>query len=131
MHPQVVKVRAGRFAICQLRADASIPPELLRLPWYSITKTDDELSLVIPEAAGMLGDRRESGWRCLEMAGPFALSIVGVLAAISATLANAGVSIVAVSTFNTDYLLVKDADLVGATAALRAGGYTVIDQAAP
>ncbi len=126
MCAQLVKVRPGRFAICQLPADAAIPPELLRLPWYSVTKTDDELSLVLPERAVTPGGRCDAGWRCLELQGPFALSIVGILAVISATLANAGVSIFALSTFNTDYLLVKDADLATATDALRASGYTVI-----
>jgi hypothetical protein len=65
----------------------------------------------------------------LEIQGPLALNFVGILARISAILADAGVSLVAISTFNTDYFLVKEPELAAATDALRAGGYTVIDDA--
>jgi hypothetical protein len=69
----------------------------------------------------------EAGWRVLKVHGPFALSEIGVLAALAAPLARAKISLFAVSTFDTDYLLVSDKKLDAATAALRAAGHGVMD----
>jgi hypothetical protein len=71
------------------------------------------------------GVRREVGFRCLEVEGPFEFDAVGVLASLAAPLARARVPILAVSTFDTDYLLVKEVHLAAALRALRRAGHVV------
>lgn len=69
---------------------------------------------------------RNDGWRCFEVAGPLDFALTGILAGLSAALAAANVSIFAVSSFDTDFILVKEESLEIATAALRRAGYEVI-----
>ena len=94
--------------------------------FFSVTRTDDELSMVCPEEVVPDEARSEEGWRALKLEGPFEFSEVGVLASVAAPLAEAGVRIFAVSTFDTDYVLVKEEQLSPAVAALRGRGHEVL-----
>lgn len=94
--------------------------------FFSITRTADELSVVCRQDAVPEGVVCQRGWRCLRVAGTIPLSVVGVLASLAAPLAEAGISAFAVSTFDTDYLLVKDKDLKAALESLRAAGQLVV-----
>jgi hypothetical protein len=67
----------------------------------------------------------ERGWRCLRVVGTIPFSVVGVLAALTTPLAEAGISVFAVSTFDTDYLLVKENHLAMALAVLGRQGYAI------
>jgi hypothetical protein len=87
--------------------------------------TPDELSLVVPEAFAPDGAAIEAGWRALRVAGTLDFSLTGVLASLAAPLAQAGVSIFAVSTYDTDYLLVRESGLAAALVALRGAGHTI------
>jgi hypothetical protein len=91
----------------------------------SVTRTGTELSIVCRERNVPAGGRREVGFRCLEVEGPFEFDAVGVLASLAAPLARARVPILAVSTFDTDYLLVKEVHLAAALRALRRAGHVV------
>ncbi len=122
-HKPPLKVLADRFALCRLDADAALPPQVLQQPFFALTRTPDELSLVLPVDAAPAGCRLSSGWRCLQVAGPLDFVLVGVLAGISACLARAGVSLFAISTYDTDYIFIQQADLARACAALQAEGY--------
>jgi hypothetical protein len=93
--------------------------------FFSITRTADELSVVCQQSLVPDDIRCERDWRCLRVAGTMAFSMVGVVAALVTALAEAGVSVFVVSTFDTDYLLVKEHDLEKAVAALRAAGHEV------
>jgi putative acetyltransferase len=115
----------GAFTVCRLAGGASIPPWATAGPFFSITGTADELSVVGRQDAVPEGVVCERGWRCLRVAGTIPFSAVGVLAALTAPLAEAGVSLFAVSTFDTDYLLVKENDLTAALDALRRHGHAV------
>src|SRR5687767_3318502 len=115
----------GSFGISRLPANAAVPPWAHGGGLVSVTRTADELSVVCPDAAVPEGVKCERGWRCLRVAAAMPLSTVGVMAALSAALASAGVSLFAVSTFDTDYLLVRAADFDRAVAALRAAGHAV------
>ncbi len=113
------------FTICKLADPQAIP---LDSEFCFVGKTDEELSLVCPTdrvPAGALA--REDGFRAFRIEGVLDFSLVGILAAISTRLADAGIGLFTVSTFNTDYVLVKEADLARALAVLRAGGYIVRD----
>ena len=80
---------------------------------------------MLPEENVLLDWKNEKGWRGLMVRGPLDFSLVGILAALSAALAAAGISIFALSTFDTDYLLVKEPDLFRAIEVLTASGYEV------
>jgi hypothetical protein len=115
----------GSFGISRLPANTATPPWAEGRGLVSVTRTADELSIVCPDAAVPEGVKCERGWRCLRVAGAMPLSTVGVMAALAAALASAGVSVFAISTFDTDYLLVRAADFDRAVAALRAAGHAV------
>ena len=114
-----------RLAICRLAADHAVPVWLGRLPFWSATRTADELSLVVPERLAHEEWRQERGWRALTVVGPLDLAMVGVLAELAGLLAAAGVSVFALGTFDTDLLLVRDSALGSATEALEAAGHRV------
>ena len=124
-HRLQLLVVEGAFAVCKLPPTDAIPVWAAGGSFFSVTRTADELSIVCGEVAVPEGVTCERGWRCLRVAGAMPFSLVGVLASLTAPLASAGVSLFAVSTFDTDYLLVKAGDFAKAVAALRAAGHTV------
>jgi hypothetical protein len=93
--------------------------------FLSVTRTADELSVVCAQDAVPGGVRCERGWRCLRVAGTLEFSLVGVLASLLGPLADAAVGVFVVSTFDTDYLLVKERDFGRAVEALRRHGHPV------
>lgn len=113
------------FAVCRLAKDAPVPAWASSALFFSITRTADELSVVCPQNVVPDGVRCERDWRCLRVAGTMEFSLIGVVASLVTPLAEAGISVFVVSTFDTDYLLVKADDLARATAALRAAGHAV------
>ena len=113
----------GHYAIVRLAADAAIPP-WAHGAFVSITRTSDELSIVCNE--GNVPDEvADRGWCCLKLAGPFPLDQTGIAAAFTRVLAEAGIAVFVISTYDTDYVLVRDATLEAASITLRAAGYTV------
>jgi hypothetical protein len=124
----VLTVLCERLAVCRLNPGDAIPSGLAEHGFWSVTHTDQELSIVLPEADVPAGCSAEGGWRCLAVQGPLDLRLTGVLAALSAPLAEAGISLFALSTYDTDYLLVRHADLARAQAALTARGHVVREE---
>jgi len=120
-----LRVLPGRLAICRLDARAPVPGWATTSGFVSMTRTERELSVVCDEALVPTGQRAESGYVALEVAGPMPLSMTGVLASLAVPLRDAGVALFAVSTYDTDYLLVKAALLHAAIAALEGAGHTV------
>lgn len=92
--------------------------------FWSITRTSDELSIVCPQECVPSGVLYEGDWRVLKVLGPLSFALTGILASISGALAEAGISIFALSTYDTDYILVKASQLEGAIEALRGQGVT-------
>jgi len=115
-----------RLAVCRLDSDAEIPEGIQRESFYSLTRTDNELSLVCRESSAPQQGEIEHGWRCLAVEGPLDFSEVGVLAALTQPLAAAGISIFVISTFDTDYLLVKEERLEQAIHTLQSAGHEVV-----
>jgi len=116
---------APDFSVCQLPADANIPDWANKGEFWAITRSSDELSIVCESQFVPKDVRAEQQWRALKVLGPLDFAMVGVLAALSATLAEAGVSIFAISTFDTDFLLVKLDRLDDAISALSKVGHKV------
>lgn len=121
-----IRLLPGAYSVCRLAADAGLPAWALAGEVYSVTRTPDELSVVCAAERVPAGVRCEPGWRVLHLVGPFAFDQVGVLLAVLAPLARARVSIFALSTFDTDAVLVKEASLAGALAALEEAGHAVV-----
>ena len=96
------------FAICWINPDATIPQWALGRGFASITRTQEELSIVCDQVNVPEGTRYEADWRCLKVEGPLNFDITGVLASMAMPLAGADVSVFAISTFDTDYLLVRE-----------------------
>jgi len=118
-------VLPGRLAICGLAARAAVPAWASEGALTSITRTPRELSVVCEERLVPAGVRAERGYVALEVAGPLPLGMVGVGAALTGPLADAGISLFAVSTYDTDYVLVKAESLDAALRALSAAGHAV------
>ena len=118
-------VLPGAFAIVRLAADTPLPRWAARGEFFSVTRTSDEVSVVCLADQVPSGIASETGWRAVKVTGPFALSEIGVLAAVAAPLAEAKVSLFAISTFDTDYLLVSEKQLNAAIAALKGAGHRI------
>lgn len=114
-----------RFAVCRLAPGAPIPPLPLGRSLLALTLTPDELSLVIPEPDAPERATVETGWRALKVAGPLDFGLTGILASLTQPLAEAGLSVFAISTYDTDFLLVRDVTLGEALATLRDAGHRI------
>ncbi len=116
----------GEYAVHRLLPKQGIPPNVLKNGFFSITKTDDELSIVCDAHLPVMSEKTEAGWACIKVSGPLDLALTGILAKISSTLAKAEISIFAISTYDTDYILVKSDTLHKAKSVLEKAGYILI-----
>ncbi len=117
----------GRYTLARLPATAPWPVALPQRGLVSLTRTEEELSLVVPEAVSLPGAQLEPGWVCLRVLGCLDFTQIGILAGLSTALGDAGISVLAISTFDTDYLLVRESQRSAAAAALTAAGHMLID----
>ncbi|MBW1730901.1 MAG: ACT domain-containing protein [Deltaproteobacteria bacterium] len=115
----------GEFGICRHGSSAEIPAWAKESGFFSITRTPEELSVVCSAACIPRKVRAERGWRCLKVEGPLDFGETGVVLSLAEPLARAGVSIFVVSTYETDYLLVRGRDLKAAVKVLRLAGHKV------
>jgi hypothetical protein len=96
------------FSICRLPPTSPIPEWAMAGPFFSISRTAEELSIVCAQVDIPLNIKLEKDWRCLKVMGPLDFNLTGILASLAMPLAQAGISIFAISTFDTHYLLVKE-----------------------
>ena len=119
----IIDLLAESFSICRLAAGAPIPAWATAAAFFTVTRTADELSIIcatdrVPDDVTASG-----GWRALKLVSPFDLAEVGILLHIVAPLAAAGVSMLPVATYDTDYVLVRAPQLAAAVMALRRDGH--------
>jgi len=112
----------GSFSIHRLANDAAIPDDFLREPFFAIVRTGEELSLLCRSTLTVAAGRTSAAWACLQVAGPLDLGLTGIIAAISGALSAASLPVFVVSSFDTDYVLVREAELGSAIDVLRAAG---------
>jgi len=115
----------GSFAICRGPTNAPLPEAFFSGDFVCVTKTKDELSVVCEESRSPPNFARELGWSLLKVRGPLDFGLVGILSSLTEPLSEAGLSVFAVSTYETDYLLLRQERLAEAVAALRDAGFTV------
>jgi len=125
MKPLRLQLLPETYAICRLGSEQAVPAWATGGAFLSLTRTRAELSIVCVQEAVPEDVRCEKGWRCLGVRGVLDFSLTGILASLATPLAAAGVSIFAVSTFDTDYLLVKNDGLTPTIAALEDAGHSV------
>jgi hypothetical protein len=118
-------VLSDTFSVCSLPIDTAVPNWAWSGELTSITSTDDELSLVCAADAVPDDITHTTGWRALKVRGPLDFDLVGILAGLSSVLADAAIPIFAISTYETDYILVREAHLDPAITALMTAGYRI------
>lgn len=121
-------IHPSSFAICRLSPDRPVPDWALECRWFAVTRTPSELSVVCPESVVPVAVTAELGWRWLSIEGCLEISLVGVIAGLTETLAHAGISVLVLSSFDTDHLLVRSDDLAAASRALLAAGYGIVEE---
>jgi len=123
-----VSVVPGQYAIARFSPNAKIPRDAFSgRGFVSVTRTAEEISVVYETACagGLRPDSIEAGWSLVKLEGPLDFSLTGVLESLAAPLAKASISIFAVSTFDTDYVLVKEAERERALEALSLAGFEI------
>jgi hypothetical protein len=120
-----LSVLEHRLAVCRLEPDSEIPAWATDSPFFCVTRTADELSVACPEERVPAGSTCERGWRALELEGPLEFGLTGVLASVVVPLAESEVGILAIATYETDYVLVQESQLDLAAQALRERGHEV------
>ena len=126
MSKQTLQLHSEELTIHSLDVDATIDPTLLQQAIFFIAKTADELSIVCPSSFELDSLDQETDWLALEVIGPLGFSLTGIMANISGVLAKASISIFALSTYDTDYVLVKKQSMAKAITALKKDGYHVL-----
>lgn len=124
-HQLTIIVYDKVYAICRLGPDSAVPQWAESQPFLSITRTSDELSIVCEEATVPEEVHAERKRRLMRIDGTLPFALAGVLASVAGPLAEASISTFALSTYDTDYLMVSEKDLQEATKALEAAGHTV------
>jgi uncharacterized protein len=115
------------YAIVRLDPDTPMPEWAVRGHFWSVTRSDSELSIVCRQDDVPVAASAERGWVAFELAGPLDFTLTGVVASLCSPLADARVPIFVLSTFETDYLLVREPDLHRSIEALREAGHEVMD----
>ena len=123
MQPLSLSVLPETLAVCRLGPDDAVPAWARAGAFGAVTRTASELSIVCREASVPAAVTANRDWRAIAVDGTLDFALTGVLAALASPLAAAGVSIFAVSTYDTDYVLVKGDTLDRAVAALSAAGH--------
>ncbi len=124
----ILSILPETLAICRLDKNARIPDWALSGSFLSITQTEEELSIVCAQINVPEGVKHEDGWRCLKVEDTLDFSLTGVIASLTMPLAFEGISVFAISTYDTDYLLVRERRKKKAAAVLSENGHLVIDQ---
>ena len=122
-----MRVLAEPLSVCRMPPGAPWPRPGHPSSIFSVTRTEHEVSVVCPAFDEPAGAVVEPGWRCLEVDGPLDFGMVGVMAGITGCLARANVSVFVLSTYDTDYVLVRGQDLTLAVTSLARDGYQVSD----
>lgn len=107
----ILSILPDHLAVCQADPETPFPDWLPTEGFWSLTKTSNELSLVVGEVYVPEDWKAEKGWRCLKVIGPLDFSMVGVLSSLAKPLADVSISIFVISTYDTDYLLVRQENL--------------------
>jgi uncharacterized protein len=116
----------GSYAVCQFSADAPLPDWLPTSGFISVTRTSEELSIVCPDHSTPAHLKADLGWVCLKLEGPFSFSLTGILSSFIAPLSDNAIPIFAISTYDTDYVLIKQGFADAGLDVLAKAGHTLV-----
>ena len=111
------------FTIHRLNSSARIPDEVFGEMFFNIVKTKEELSIVCRNSLTLNSEGSSRAWSCIKVSGPLELNTIGILAKLSKVLAEAHISIFTISTYDTDYILIKSDKTTEAVSALKSAGF--------
>ena len=114
------------FTIHKMSPKTRIPANLQAEEFFWISRTNEELSIMCKSSIEIISEIKDEGWTCIKVLGPLDFSEIGILSNISAVLAKAKISILAISTFDTDYIFIKSMSIKKAISVLTLGGYEVL-----
>jgi hypothetical protein len=114
------------YSIYRFAPDAIVPDSIQESRFYNVSRSDEELSIVCEAHIDVNATRSETGWRIIKIVGPLDFSLTGVLASVAEPLARQKISIFALSTFDTDYLMVKHENLATARSVLLEAGHIFV-----
>jgi len=120
----------GEYSIYRFKRDSPIPEWIYDSDFYSVTRTTDELSIICKPVDLIMGNdiKIDNHWRILKIDGVLDLSLIGIIATVSTILKDNKIPIFTISTFDTDYILLKDLDLNKTVAALRHAGHKLLTE---
>ena len=129
MNPPLLRlvVLPERLSVCRLDAKAPIPEWALGESFLSISRTREELCVICEDRFVPGGTRASRGWRGFKIEGPLDLDLVGILVSVAVPLAQSNIGILPIATYETDYVLVREGQLVDAVKALRFAGFDVVE----
>ena len=113
---------AGTFAVHRLPPDSALPAGLFDEPFVAVVRSEAELSVCCRSDVTLRDGRREDGWVCLAVDGPLDFTLTGIVSAITRPLAGAGITVFVMSSFDTDYVMVKQAHLARTAEVLEGAG---------
>ena len=121
-----LKRLAGTYAVSRLEPMSPIPGWADGKGFVSISRSDDELSIVCGAERVPSGVRQDAGWACYKFIGPFAFDETGIVSSVIGPLSDAGIGIFVISTFDGDHMLLKETDISRAEPVLTNSGHTLI-----
>lgn len=122
-----LEILNNKLKVVKLNTNETVPEIVFKQRFYSITKTSEELSIVVDEDINIQSDIVEYNWRAIKIVGTLDFSLIGILSRISTILAQAQISIFAISTYNTDYILLKANKLEKAIEVLKQNNYEIME----
>jgi len=115
-----------KYAVCRFNNDVDIPEWIRDSDFYSVTRTQEELSIVCKQSDSITGESAiDTDWRIIKIQGPLDFSLIGIIAEVSGILKSNGISIFTISTYDTDYILVKSQDLGKTVDSLKLNRYII------
>lgn len=117
----------GAYAICRLEASANIPAWIAQSAFYNISKSADELSIICEQRYVPDDIRANRDWKLLRLEGVLDLALPGITARFSTPLAQSGVNLCVIATYDTDYIMIKSEKLLRAQTVLRQAGFAVAE----
>ena len=121
-----LKLLKDKYSVCRLNKNDEIPKWIFDEEFFSITRTEDELSIVCLQDKIKEDIKCEKDWRVLKIEGPLDFSLIGILSKISTLMANNDISIFAISTYDTDYILIKEESINRAIEVLEKSNYSIV-----
>ena len=118
----------GGYGIHRFAPDAVVPDTIQESRFYSVCRSDEELSIVCEADIDVNALQSETGWRIIKIVGPLDFSLTGILASVAEQLAGEKIAIFALSTFDTDYILVREENIAQAKRALQEAGHRFISK---